>query len=128
MKEFTDAKRLVANLSAQLTKERLAEVRCLSGIGYMPPGSLEQSIEDETFSMEDIMTVLLSSSMLQTEEIKLKEQRISELEDLCNFQRKSINEIADQAIRLSFMVGSIFPNEAPVSPFDMLKKISSTAR
>jgi hypothetical protein len=121
MTAFNDAK-------AQLTEDRLAEARRLSGVGFLPPGTLTELVQDEPFSVEDIVMMLLSGGVLQTEDIKLKAARISELEDLCNLQRQSIDGIADQATRLSFLVGSVFPNESPVSSLDMLKKIAASAR
>lgn len=127
MSDFDQVKQLVANLSVQLTEERMAEVRSLSGIGCLPPGSLTQIVEDQPFSIEDIVTVLLSGWILQTEEIKLNLERISELEDLFSLQKRSIDGIADQTTRLRVLLSSLSQDENPVSPVDMLKHIAARA-
>lgn len=127
MKNINDAKELVAGLSAQLSEERLAEVRSISGIGFLPAGSLSELIADQSFSVEDIVTVLLSGWILQQEEIKLNAEKISELEDQGRQQQLAFDEVIEQATRLRLLLSSLVPDREAVSSVDLLKQIAARA-
>lgn len=127
MKNFNDAKELVAGLSAQLSEERLAEVRSISGIGFLPAGSLSELVVDQPFSVEDIVTVLLSGWILQQEEIKLNAEKISELEDQGRQQQLAFDEVIEQATRLRLLLSSLVPDREAVSSVDLLKQIAARA-
>ncbi|MDW3222095.1 MAG: hypothetical protein R8G34_04295 [Paracoccaceae bacterium] len=127
MKKFNDAKELVAGLSDQLSEERLAEVRSVTGIGHLPPGSLTELVADEAFSVEDIVTMLLSGWILQQEEIRLSAEKVSQLEDQARQQSLAFDEIADQATRLRVLLSSVLPDRAPVSSVELLKQIAASA-
>lgn len=116
-----DPQALLAALSDQLTEESVAEARKRCGIAHMQRGVLTELIKDQPFSVEDIVTVLMSGWVLQSEEIR----RLSELEDVCEQQRRAIDEIANQSLRLRALLGVIVPDEETVSPFDILKNVAA---
>lgn len=127
MSNLNDAKKLLESLSRQLDQDRLAEMRRVSGVGYLPPGVLTDLVQDQPYSVEDIVTVLLSGWTIRSMESERSAQRISELEALCQEQQKAMDLIADQATRLRFLLNSVSPDDAHVSPIDMLKSIAARA-
>jgi len=124
MEHSDEIKRLIASFAEQITPERLEEARAISGIGFMPAGTLDVLLKDHDFSVDDLVTLLLSGWMLQGEELKQQLNRVSELEDLCSHQQQAIDKIADQSTRLRSLVAKISPENEALSSFDMLKGIA----
>lgn len=127
MSEINNAKELIAAFLTELTEERLAEARRHSGIGYLPPGALAELVKDQPFSAEDIVTILHCGMVLQRKDNQINAARVTELEDICSRQQKSIDDIADQAMRLRSLFGSVLPDRNPASPLEMLKEVAACA-
>lgn len=124
MDKSDEIKRLIASFAEQATPERWEEIRAITGIGRLPEGTLQDLLKDHGFSVDDIVAMLLSGWILQSEELRRSEKRVEELEGLCAHQKLAIDSIVDQTARLRSLVTSILPNRAAVSSFDILKDIA----
>lgn len=124
MNKSEEIKRLVASFAEQVTPERLQQARAISGIGHLPAGTLQDLLRDQSFSVDDLVAMLLSGWMIQGEELRRSGQRVAELEGICTHQKLAIDKIADQSTRLRLLVASISPNQQAVSSFDILKHIA----
>lgn len=125
MNKSDEIKKLLASFFKQVSAEQLEQARAVTGLGYLPRGSLQHLFDDQRFSLEDLVTLLLADSMVRQEELKIKSERIAELEALCSQQHRAIDQIANQSIRLRALIAKIDPEQDALSSFDILKNIAS---
>lgn len=124
MKKSEEIRSLLSSFFRQVSEDQLEQARAVTGIGYMPRGTLSHIVDDQRYSLEDLVTLLLADSLIRQELIQEKDERIAELENLCAQQQRAIDAIADQGLKLRSLLTRIDPQQEAVSAFDILKNVA----
>jgi len=124
MNKSQEIKALLSSFFQQLSAEQMEQARAITGIGYLPRGTLHHLLDDQKYSLDDLVTFLLAESVHRQEELRLKSERIAELETFCAQQQRAIDDIANQSLKLRALIDRINPDSSDFSSFDVLKGIA----
>lgn len=124
MSRFTEIKTLLSSFFRQITPEKMEEARAITGIQHLPRGTLSHLLVDQSFSVEDLVTLLLADAAVRQGELESKSERLASLEALCSHQQKAIDDIANQSFKLRSIVAKLAPDQEAVSSFDILKSVA----
>ncbi|MEO9650171.1 MAG: hypothetical protein ABJ360_03645 [Roseobacter sp.] len=123
MKKLEEIKYMLSSFFRQVTPEQMDQARAKTGIGYIPRGTLNQLLDDQSYSIEDLVILLLADTVTRQKELENKSERLAQLETLCSRQQKAIDDIANQSFKLRSLVAKISPDQEAISSFDILKNV-----
>lgn len=112
---------LLTTFFDQVTEEQMQAARAKTGIGHLPRGVLNHLLDDQRYSVEDLVTLLIADAMVRQDTLREKSERLAALETHCADQQRAIDDIADQSLKLRALMSRLFPDQDPVAPFDILK-------
>ncbi|MFK7764563.1 MAG: hypothetical protein AB8B62_14985 [Roseobacter sp.] len=124
MSKFTEIKSLLSSFFKQITPKKMEEARAITGIGHLPRGTLNQLLDDQPYSIEDLVTLLLADAVVRQGDLESKSERLASLETLWAHQQKAIDDIANQSFKLRSIVAKLAPDQEAVSSFDVLKSVA----
>ena len=124
MNKISDVKALLSSFFGTISLDQIEQARAITGVGCLPRGTLSHLLDDQSYSLEDLVTLLLADTLVRQEDLKQKSERLAELETLCSYQQRAIDDIADQSLKLRALIANLDPDQAPLSSFDVLQSIA----